>query len=121
MVRDIESSNERVKRKVNNVIEEFFVVYAKIGPEPVTLQVQASGIPSPRYEWFYRPNDDPNNPGEDFIWTPLSATQGRVLASENKFLLLSFERKTQISFLAQQIYIYINWGILLAFKFSFVK
>ena len=76
MVRDIESSNERVKRKVNNVIEEFFVVYAKIGPEPVTLQVQASGIPSPRYEWFYRPNDDPNNPGEEFIWTPLSATQG---------------------------------------------
>ena len=83
MVRDIDSSNERIKRKVNNVIEEFFVVYARIGPEPVTLQVQASGIPSPRYEWFYRPNDNPNNPGEDFIWTPLSATQARVLSSEN--------------------------------------
>ena len=79
MVRDIETSNERVKRKVNNVIEEFYVVYAKIGPEPVTLQVQASGIPSPRYEWFYRPNDDPNTPSEDFIWTPLSATQDNVL------------------------------------------
>ena len=97
MVRDIESSNERVKRKVNNVIEEFFVVYARIGPEPVTLQVQASGIPSPRYEWFYRPNDDPNNPGEEFIWTPLSATQARVLGSENKSFF-SVERKTQIFF-----------------------
>ena len=88
MVRDIDSSNERVKKKVNNVIEEFFVVYARIGPEPVTLQVQASGIPSPRYEWFYRPNDNPNNPGEDFIWTPLSATQARVLGSENTHNIL---------------------------------
>ena len=51
MVRDIDSSNERVKRKVNNVIEEFFVVYAKIGPEPVTLLVQAAGIPSPRWDF----------------------------------------------------------------------
>ena len=41
--------------------------------------MQASGIPSPRYEWFYRPNDDPNTPGEDFVWTPLSATQDNVL------------------------------------------
>ena len=40
MVRDISSSNERIKRRVNNVIEEFFVIYAKIGPEPVTIQVQ---------------------------------------------------------------------------------
>ena len=72
MVRDIDSSNERIKRRVNNVIEEFFVIYAKIGPEPVTIQVQASGIPSPRYEWFYRPNDgDPNNPSEEITWIPL--------------------------------------------------
>ena len=110
MVRDIESSNERVKRKVNNVIEEFFVVYARIGPEPVTLQVQASGIPSPRYEWFYRPNDDPNNPGEDFIWTPLSATQARVLGSENK--------KYSNSLTNIKLY---HLGICLTFKFSFVN
>ena len=91
MVRDIESSNERVKRKVNNVIEEFFVVYAKIGPEPVTLQVQASGIPSPRYEWFYRPNDDPKTPGEEFIWTPLSATQAGFLAHFHLFKYIQLQ------------------------------
>ena len=79
MVRDIDSSNERIKKRVNNVIEEFHVVYAKIGPEPVTIQVQASGIPSPRYEWFYRPNDDPNDTSEEFTWIPLSATQDNVL------------------------------------------
>ena len=48
MVRDIDSSQERVKRVVNDVAEEFHVVYAKVGPEPVTIQIQASGIPSPR-------------------------------------------------------------------------
>ena len=49
MVRDIDSSQERVKRVVNDVAEEFHVVYAKVGPDPVTIQIQASGIPSPRY------------------------------------------------------------------------
>lgn len=79
MVRDIDSSSDRVKRKVNDVMEEFHVVYARVGPEPVTIQIQASGIPSPRYEWFYRPVDDPSNPTEDFTWIPLSATQDNVL------------------------------------------
>merc|ERR1719233_1266421 len=31
-VRDIDSSCEKVKRKVNDVAEEFHVVYAKVGP-----------------------------------------------------------------------------------------
>lgn len=79
MVRDIDASNERVKRRINDVTEEFHVVYAKVGPDPVTIQVQASGIPSPRYEWFYRPNDDPASPSDDFTWIPLSATQDNVL------------------------------------------
>jgi len=79
MVRDIDASNERVKRRINDVTEEFHVVYAKVGPEPVTIQVQASGIPSPRYEWFYRPNDDPSSPSDEFTWIPLSATQDNVL------------------------------------------
>ena len=38
---DIESTNERVRRRVNGQTEEFWVVYAKIGPEPVTIQVHA--------------------------------------------------------------------------------
>merc|ERR1719193_468177 len=79
MVKDIESTNEKVRRRVNGQMEEFHVVYAKIGPEPVTVQVHASGIPSPRYEWYYRPNDEPGSPTEDFKWTILQATQDNVL------------------------------------------
>ena len=74
-VRDIDSSCEKVKRRVGGVVEEFHVVYARVGPEPVTIQVQASGIPSPRYEWFYRQYDQDPGGEEDFIWIPLSATQ----------------------------------------------
>ena len=36
---DIESSTEKVRRRVGDVLEEFSVVYAKIGTEPVTIQV----------------------------------------------------------------------------------
>ena len=58
LLQDIESTNEKVRRKVNGQMEEFNVVYARIGPDPVTVEVHASGIPSPRYEWYYRPNDE---------------------------------------------------------------
>ncbi|XP_023348177.1 uncharacterized protein LOC111716896 [Eurytemora carolleeae] len=75
LVKDIESTNERVRRRVNGQTEEFWVVYAKIGPEPVTIQVHASGIPSPRYEWYYRPNDEPGSPSEEFKWTILQVNQ----------------------------------------------
>lgn len=79
MVKDIESTNEKVRRRCGGQTEEFWVVYAKIGPEPVTIQVHASGIPSPRYEWYYRPNDEPGSPSDDFTWTILQATQDNVL------------------------------------------
>ena len=41
--------------------------------------MHASGIPSPRYEWYYRPNDEPGTPSDDFTWTILQATQDNVL------------------------------------------
>lgn len=31
MVRDIDASSDRIKRKVNDIMEEFHVVYAKVG------------------------------------------------------------------------------------------
>ena len=43
------------------------------------VKVQFSGIPSPRYEWYYRPNDEAGSPTEDFQWTMLQATQDNVL------------------------------------------
>jgi hypothetical protein len=36
------------------------------------VQVQASGIPSPRYEWYYRPNEEVGAAtSDDFQWTIL--------------------------------------------------
>jgi hypothetical protein len=35
------------------------------------VQVQASGIPSPRYEWYYRPNEESGTSSDDFQWTIL--------------------------------------------------
>jgi hypothetical protein len=36
------------------------------------VQVQASGIPSPRYEWYYRPNEEVGAATSDeFQWTIL--------------------------------------------------
>ena len=65
-----------MKKLVNGIVEEFHVVYAKLESKPVAIQVQAAGIPSPRYEWFYRPYDQSETGDmENFDW---SIIQGSV-------------------------------------------
>ena len=75
LVKDIETSNDRVRRTVHGVVEEFHVLYAKLDSVPLAIQAEFSGIPSPRYQWFYRPYKpeiDREGAETEFEWTHLS-------------------------------------------------